>query len=145
MNRNLKKAVYAMPLICSIMLGASFSPAYADCQSNGQKILSTKVNEKNWKSIDDHYSGVKKAIFFHDDKGGLVKFKAGYKHPSHYYDKDLTVLVIEGDYNITLDGKMTRYSKGEYIIIPANTCFSSFSKKGAILAMLGAKPGESKH
>lgn len=142
MNTKIKKA-FILPAICSIALSVLASPVLANCSNNDQKIQATKVEKRSWVTLDNHYSSPKQVIFFHDDKGGLVKFEAKYKNPPHHYATDITAVIVEGDFHITVDGHTTRYTKGDYITIPANTCFNSFSNKGAMVVLLGAKPGES--
>ncbi|HCC3092930.1 TPA: cupin domain-containing protein, partial [Legionella pneumophila] len=79
--------------------------------------------------------------FFHDNKSGLVKFKAGYKNPPHYYENDLAGIMLSGEIDFKINGKTISLSEGDYFTIPARTCFSSFSKNGATIAMFGHKPG----
>ena len=143
MNNRINK-ILLLPAICSIALSVLCSPAIAECSNKGQNIRATKSDNMLWQTIDNKYSDPKEVIVFHDGKGVLIKVNAGYKNPIHHYEHDIAVIIIEGDFNITLDNKTTSYAKGEYITIPANTCFNTFSKNGAMLAMLGATPGESK-
>ena len=144
MNQKTKK-ILILPSVCFIAMSVWCSTATANCSNDEHRVKATKINQHNWKLINDNYSDPKQAIFFHDDKGCVVKIKAGYKHPIHHYEHDIMLIIIEGDLHITVGSKTTDYSKGAYITIPANTCFSSFSKKGAMVALLGAKPGESKN
>lgn len=137
------KRTFILPAICSIALYVLASPVMATCSHNEQKIQATKVEKKSWVTMNNQYSNPKQVIFFHDDKGGLIKVEAKYTNPPHHYAADIAVVIVEGDFHITADGNTTNYSKGDYITIPANTCFNSFSNKGAMLVLLGAKPGES--
>lgn len=133
-----------LSLFVCLVLAIGSTTASAYCTNNGKnQIQATTINKHSWKQINDHYSSPKQAIFFHDDSGGLIKLKAGYKHPVHHYNKKIGILIIDGDLNITLNDKTTTYSKGSYITIPAKTCFNSSSDKGALIAIFGVKPGES--
>lgn len=144
MNVWMKKyRVFSFIVYCITFIGVS-SPLLASCLNNGHKISDTKIGSKTWNVITDKDFGLKQAIFFNDNKGGLVKLGAGYKNLNHHFEKDISAIVIDGDVEITSNGETTTYSQGDYYEIPANACLSSFSKKGALVAILGARPGESK-
>ncbi|HAT1844862.1 TPA: cupin domain-containing protein [Legionella pneumophila] len=128
-------------LAASVMLAYTATPIFAACPTNSQTIGVTKMNEQQWEEINDHHSHPKQAIFFHDHKSGLVKFKAGYKNPPHYYENDLAGIILSGEIDFKVNGKTINLGKGDYFTIPARTCFSSFSKNGATIAMFGHKPG----
>ncbi|CCD05654.1 TPA: cupin domain-containing protein [Legionella pneumophila] len=128
-------------LAVAMMLVGICTSVFATCPTNKQTISVTKANEQQWKEINDHHSHPKHAIFFHDNKSGLVKFKAGYKNPPHYYENDLAGIIISGEIDFKVNGKTISLSEGDYFTIPARTCISSFSKNGATIAMFGHKPG----
>lgn len=68
-------------LALAVMLVGICPSVYAKCPTNSQTIGVTKMNEQQWEEINDQHSHPKQAVFFHDHKSGLVKFKAGYKNP----------------------------------------------------------------
>ncbi|KTC91272.1 cupin domain-containing protein [Fluoribacter dumoffii] len=132
-------------IFAGIVLLLSFSSSvFAQCQGNAEPFESGTAKHEQWKSIGNSYSKSKRqAVLFNNFKGGIAKLPAGHNHPPHFYKHKLLVVVMEGTLHLHLNGKTTTYSKGEYFILPAYTCFSSHSKHGATVVMVGAKPGDS--
>ncbi|KTD43050.1 cupin domain-containing protein [Legionella parisiensis] len=132
-------------IFAGTLLLLSFSTSgFAQCKGNAESFESGTAKHEKWESIGNSYSkSTRKAVLFNEMKGGIAKLPAGHNHPTHFYKHKLLVVIMEGTLHLHLNGKTTTYRKGEYFILPAYTCFSSHSKHGATIVMVGAKPGDS--
>ncbi|WP_454782452.1 cupin domain-containing protein [Legionella sp. WA2022007384] len=127
-----------------LFLLLSFSALGAECKGNAEHFESGTANHEKWRLIGNSYSkSTRQAILFNEFKGGIVKLPKGHNHPKHFYKQKLLVVIMEGTLHLHLNGKTTTYKKGEYFILPAYTCFSSHTKTGATIVIVGAKPGDS--
>lgn len=132
---------YTHLAISLVMMVGISTYVFAACPSNKQTIDVTKVTEQKWKKLKDDYSDPKQYIVFHDKKGGLIKLPPGYKNPPHHYENDVSGIVISGDLSLVVNGKTITLGQGDYFTVPGRVCFVSFSRHGAIIALLGHTPG----
>ncbi|KTD63171.1 hypothetical protein Lsan_1441 [Legionella santicrucis] len=143
MNNISRKALLFIFAGTVLLLGFS-APGFAQCTGNAKSFESGTAKHEQWKSIGNSYSkSTRQAVLFNEMEGGIAKLPPGHNHPPHFYKHKLLVVIIEGTLHLHLNGKTTTYNKEEYFILPAYTCFSSHSKHGATIVMVGAKPGDS--
>ncbi|WP_115704494.1 cupin domain-containing protein [Legionella sainthelensi] len=143
MNCVTRRALFHLFASTALLLSFSTS-AFTQCPGNTQPFESGTAKHEKWKLIGNSYSkSTRQAVLFNEFTGGIVKLPKGHNHPPHFYKHKLLVVIMEGKLHLHLNGKTTTYSKGEYFILPAYTCFSSHSKNDATIVMVGVKPGDS--
>ena len=55
-----------------------------------------------------------------------------YEYPSHKHDTDTTLIVLEGEITVTIEGKTKKYSTGETVFVPAHkNHYAKVGSKGA--------------
>ena len=56
---------------------------------------------------------------------GLVEIKAGSNLPSHYHVQEQITYILEGNLDMTIDGKPCPLTAGMYYVIPSNIVHSA--------------------
>lgn len=57
----------------------------------------------------------------------FVDVEAGKTLPAHAHHNEQVSIMLEGEFELTLDGKPIRFSSGEVIVIPSNTVHSGLA------------------
>ncbi len=58
---------------------------------------------------------------------GLVEIKAGSKLPAHQHVHEQITYILEGNLDMTIDGKLCPLSAGMYYVIPSNVVHSAIA------------------
>lgn len=56
---------------------------------------------------------------------GLVEIKAGSNLPAHHHIHEQITYILEGNLDMTIDGKLCSLTKGMYYVIPSNVIHSA--------------------
>ncbi len=130
MKKNLLQAIYFIQLALFCL------PVLASSTSKAQEMEFTRASSASWVASTDRDAGSKEFSKFHNLEGGLVKLSPNYLHGGHSYKHSAAVVIIEGDLTIATNGKTTTFNQADFYTLPGNTCITTSSKKGAILAVL---------
>lgn len=84
-----------------------------------------KVSAIEPKQLIDGYL----ARFIHTENMtfSFVDVVAGKTLPAHSHHHEQVSIMLEGEFELTLDGKPTRFGPGEVIVIPSNTVHSGLA------------------
>jgi quercetin dioxygenase-like cupin family protein len=59
---------------------------------------------------------------------GYIEIKAGSDLPAHQHVHEQITYILEGELDMTIDGKFYKLSPGMYYVIPSNTIHSAVAK-----------------